>query len=140
MELGRGELKDFLYRGAHVWDYGGGYQYPKAVLDAIGKRYVVEAYKTDDGFGGYTLYSDGYCEQYGVEILEASHAGKTVDVVLFKPYNSEKFNVVVSVFAGRTSLWGWGAQAKPINESSFRTFIGGVVGEGVAWETRGYIA
>lgn len=28
---------------------GGGYQYPKAVLDAIGKRYLVEHWESDDG-------------------------------------------------------------------------------------------
>lgn len=42
---------------------GGGYQYPKAVLDAIGKRYVVETGHTENGW--FTRYSDGWIEQGG---------------------------------------------------------------------------
>lgn len=118
---------------------GGGYSYPKAVLDAIGKRYIIETYKADDGYGGYTLYSDGYCEQWGLETLSSSHTGKQVDIPLFKSYASEKFHVDVSVFAKRSVGWGWGAQAKPIDESSFSTFIGGVADEGISWQTRGFV-
>lgn len=37
-----------------------------AVLDATNKRYVVEIWKSEDGKNGYTKYSDGWIEQYGV--------------------------------------------------------------------------
>lgn len=45
---------------------GGGYQYPKAVLDAVGKRYLVEHQEAEDGSWWYDLYSDGYLKQGGV--------------------------------------------------------------------------
>lgn len=118
---------------------GGGYQYPKAVLDALGKRYVVETYKTDDGLGGYTLYSDGFCEQWGAEILYAQNGGSLIAVTLPKPYSNKNFHVLVSVFANRSKGWTWAPQAKPIDNSSFQTFIGGLVGEGISWSAKGYI-
>ena len=43
---------------------GGGYQYPKACLDPIGKRYVVETGQTENGW--FIRYSDGWIEQGGV--------------------------------------------------------------------------
>lgn len=110
-----------------------------AVLDATNKRYVVETYKTDDGLGGYTLYSDGFCEQWGVELLKATNSGSSVEVILFKPYGSEKFNVIASVWASRSSGWAWGAQAKPIDETTIAIFIGGLANDGISWQTKGYI-
>lgn len=45
---------------------GGGYQYPKAVLDAMGKRYLVEHQEAEDGSWWYDLYSDGFIRQGGI--------------------------------------------------------------------------
>lgn len=46
---------------------GGGYQYPKAVLDAVGKRYLVEHTEgtNDNGTWWADRYSDGWVEQGG---------------------------------------------------------------------------
>ena len=37
-----------------------------AVLESTNKRYVVEIWKSEDGKNGFTKYSDGWIEQYGV--------------------------------------------------------------------------
>ena len=37
-----------------------------AVLDAVGKRYLVEHWVSDDGLRWYDIYSDGWLEQYGI--------------------------------------------------------------------------
>lgn len=44
---------------------GGADPVVSAVLNAVGKRYLVETYSSSDGFGGYELYSDGTIFQYG---------------------------------------------------------------------------
>lgn len=45
---------------------GGGYNPTKAVLDAIGKRYLVEHWVSDDGLSWYDRYNDGWVEQFGI--------------------------------------------------------------------------
>ena len=49
------------YDGKH----GGGYAPAKAVLDVIGKRYLVEAWVSEDGSLWFNRYSDGWIEQGG---------------------------------------------------------------------------
>lgn len=110
-----------------------------AVLDATNKRYVVETYKTDDGLGGYTLYSDGFCEQWGTEFSDAHNDGPLIVVTLPKSYSNKNFHILVSVVANRSEYWVWSPQAKPINNSSFHMYIGGEAGEGISWQTKGYI-
>lgn len=110
------------------------------MLDALGKRYVVETYKTDDGLGGYMLYSDGFCEQWGTEIMEEYNEGPLIVVTLPKSYSNKNFHVMVSVVANRSVDWVWAPQAKPIDNSSFHMFIGGNPGEGISWQAKGYVA
>ena len=111
-----------------------------AVLDATNKRYVVETYKTEDGLGGYTVYSDGLCEQWGAKILDGQSVGPLIVVTLPKSYSNKNFHVLVSVVANRSEYWIWAPQAKPIDNSSFQMFIGGNAGEGISWSVKGYVA
>ena len=56
---------------------GGGYQYPKAVLDAMGKRYLVEHQEAEDGSWWYDLYSDGFIRQGGkLPLIQTTYTGR----------------------------------------------------------------
>lgn len=43
---------------------GGGYSYPKAVLDALGTNYVVEKWVSEDGTQKFQRWADGKIECY----------------------------------------------------------------------------
>lgn len=111
-----------------------------AVLDATNKRYVVETYKTDNGLGGYTLYSDGFCEQWGVYFFpQPQHTYQIVTVPLYKEYKDTKYFTSATVYSVR-GPWSGTYISCPKTTSSIQIYCAGETTEGPAWQAKGYVA
>ena len=98
------------------------------MLDAIGKRYVVETGQTENGW--FTRYSDGWIEQGG----QISTNG---DVTFPIPFES----VVLSI--SRTNNWGRAATAaNELGTSISSITLTGISMQGVSgntyWRAEGY--
>ena len=65
----------------------------KAVLGAIGKRYLVEHWENEDGTQEYDLYSDGFIVQSGTVGLTP---GKTL-INLPKGFRTKKYEVFLQL-------------------------------------------
>lgn len=80
----------------------------KAVLDAIGKRYLVEHEEADDGSWWYDLYSDGWLVQHALlnvsgNVSQNSYTKKKITLPkAFKDSNYE----VLSCIRVPTTEWG----------------------------------
>lgn len=113
-----------------------------AVLDATNKRYVVEMYKTDDGSGGYTLYSDGYCEQWGTYVLDVGIAHKSVTQSLYRSYKDTNYYSSASILtiSDLNNGYSWATYTTIVDSGTIQFHVGGRVGDGATWETRGYVA
>ena len=119
---------------------GGGYQYPKAVLDVIGKRYVVETGQTENGW--FTRYSDGWIEQGG-SLATYGSALPTETVVTF-PIEFMDLTYTLSL-AGYGGPWG-GSWDKGIKSETRKTTgftytgpgSGPSTGNNADWRAEGY--
>lgn len=111
-----------------------------AVLESTNKRYVVETYKTEDGLGGYTVYSDGLCEQWGVYFFpQLQTAYQTVTVPLYKEYKDTNYFTSATVYSVR-GRWTGTYTSYPKTTSSIQIDCAGEPTEGPAWQTKGYVA
>ncbi len=111
-----------------------------AVLDATNKRYVVETYKTDDGLGGYTLYSDGFCEQWGVYFFPSLQTQyQDVVVPLYKEFKNTNYFTTATVFSNRGN-WVGTYISHPNTANSIKINCAGETTEGPAWQAKGYVA
>lgn len=64
-------------------------QIVKAVLDNVGRRYLVEHWESEDGSQEYDLYSDGYLKQ--VVIL----TGAMTEVVFPKEFSNLNYKIAI---------------------------------------------
>ena len=94
-----------------------------AVLNAVGKRYLVESWKSDDDDTWFNRYSDGFIEQGG----QTSTNG---DVTFPIPFES----VVLSI--SRTNNWGQAATvANQLGTSITSITLTSLLMEGVSGKT-----
>lgn len=101
-----------------------------AVLNAVGKRYLVESWKADDGRSWFNRYSDGFIEQGG----QTSTNGDVTFPVQFE-------SIVLSV--DRTNNWGRAATAaNELGTSISSITLTGISMQGVSgktyWRAEGY--
>ena len=89
----------------------------KAVLDNIGRRYLVEHWESEDGLQEYDLYSDGRLVQGGLL--------KYGELTLPKPYRDINFTITCSVKSG-TDDWEW-ARLIGVRAISPSTITGGSI-------------
>ena len=101
-----------------------------------GVTHIVD-YWTDNVTGGYILYSNGYCEQYGRSYFDTN----TV-ITLYKPYKDAYYNIVTSCISSDTFT-------KSINIHSIQnnSFSGNPATDGstishlaCCWKTFGYVS
>ena len=103
------------------------------VITSINARpYIVETYQ--NGTSGYTVWSNGLCEQWG-RIVDIN--SNPITVFLAKPYILDTYNILL------TSVWNIvgaskDAQSSNMNTSSFQVFRQDK-GSWFYWKTTGYI-
>ena len=60
--------------------------------------------KYDDGNGnGYRVYSDGYCEQYGLTAQETFGNASNRTITLFKAYKNSNYNLLVDINVSKSN-------------------------------------
>nr|DAQ13841.1 MAG TPA: putative tail fiber protein [Caudoviricetes sp.] len=99
-------------------------------MNAVGKRYLVESWKSDDGRSWFNRYSDGLIEQGG----QTSTNGETTFPIPFE-------SIVLSV--DRTNNWGRAATAaNELGTSISSITLTGISMSGVSgntfWRAEGY--
>lgn len=98
------------------------------------KPYVVETYH--NGRSWYRIWSDGWMEQGGYYITEASGGGT---VTLIKPYSSTDYAISVTGLHALETLSQWHTKAcQPITKNSFNIISNQAATLGSFWETSGY--
>ena len=102
--------------------------------------YIIETYK--NGSSGYRIYSDGYCEQYGIQTVTAT--GETT-IQLLKSYpNADTYLIFGSISPGNAANWyqeDQGSTFNTRNNNSFTKHLGAISGTSTdyCWFTCGYI-
>lgn len=111
-----------------------------AVLEATNKRYVIEVWKSEDGKNGYTKYSDGWIEQYGV--IE-NVSGVADGSFKTEPLSTE-FATTDYIVNTTTNSWYW-TFAQPKDTANFEYNILGSTGNVASntgrpmyWTAEGY--
>lgn len=105
-------------------------------LDANGTRTVVETYI--NGTSGYRVWSDGYCEQWGITI------GSGTTVTLLKTFANINYIILFDPYNGEASSGAYSDRkvVKNITTSSF--FFGYTSGDAIpstcSWLAKGYLA
>jgi hypothetical protein len=95
---------------------------------------VVETYH--NGRSWYRIWSDGWMEQGGYYITEASGSGT---VTLIKPYSSTDYAISVTGLHALETLSQWHTKAcRPITKNSFNIISNQAATLGSFWETSGY--
>ena len=95
---------------------------------------VVETYH--NGLSWYRIWSDGWMEQGGYYITEASGSGT---VTLIKPYSSTDYAISVTGLHALETLSQWHTKAcQPITKNSFNIISNQAATLGSFWETSGY--
>lgn len=117
----------------------------EALADKIGRQdcpaYITEAYV--NGTSGYNLYSNGYCEQWGI----CNGSNTNTKTTLLKNYKDTNyivnisFNNNINSSADVSSFWGSYLQAHNKTVSSFYSFCQGANTQfGTVWRACGYIS
>ena len=95
---------------------------------------VVETYH--NGRSWYRIWSDGWMEQGGYYITEASGSGT---VTLIKPYSCTDYAISVTGLHALEALSQWHTKAcQPITKNSFNIISNQAATLGSFWETSGY--
>lgn len=112
-------------------------QIVKAVLDNIGRRYLVEHWQSDDGRQWYDRYSDGWVVQGG--IVENPELNPQITLPIeFRDLN---YNIFAwpkdGQFSGQAYLWNGNQQT-----TGFYLHMGGSAGSPTtaSWEAKGFAA
>lgn len=120
---------------------GGGYQYPKAVLDAVGKRYLVEHIEADDGSWWYDLYSDGWVVQGG--FVEGDGG---ISIQLPIPITKKLSPLAIPFQNGNLNRNTWISYSVEgsAETTTIKFFLNGYVGQtsadGYQWQVQGFAA
>ena len=137
---GKPEQEDTIY---HI---SGG---PASIGGGSGVSSVIEVY--GNSTSGYRLWSDGYCEQWGIVLLDQS---KDNPVTLFKPYTDTNYSIEGHlVFAGdyfsssgiyMTNGYCFHVRTKDNSTFSCQAISTGqlgttISGQQVYWKTSGYV-
>lgn len=100
--------------------------------------YIIESYVS--GKSGYIVYSNKYCEQWGLSTVANGH-NKRID--LLKTYADKNYNIILQQYGG-----GFGSaeyqniqfvEQDYVNESYFEIYVG-PYSKGTYWRACGYIA
>ena len=117
---------------------GGGYQYPKAVLDAVGKRYLVEHWESDDGLTWYDKYSDGWVEQGG----KIPAVGGTTNVPLLIEMSDKNYTIFTTQYQDIDRGWADNFLVSSVTTTSFDVRTAGAASSfennSVYWSAKGF--
>lgn len=116
----------------------------KAVLDNIGRRYLVEHWENEDGTAWYDRYSDGLLEQGGNLGDGVTAIPNTNSIVFPIEFRDTKYVLTLgSPGAQSTQSWHNGIKIKTKQTTGF-DFTGLTKGDaienGTDWRARGYAA
>lgn len=100
-------------------------------------RYLIDSYK--DASSWYNIYSDGWCEQGGIDSF-SSVANRTATINLLKPFNDGNYNILLDCF-GSQGAPGIRISAQSVNSFTYaqQSAESNYVGTKIFWEAKGYI-
>lgn len=110
-----------------------------AVLNAVGKRYLVEKGSEDDG-SEWEVYSDGFCVQRGIRPVVSQ---RQYTITLPKPYRDANYFIMAVKCDPKRDGSAWiGTGIKTTTSFSFRQeLVNGQADNGEGnWITYGYLA
>ena len=93
---------------SEVWNVGGGVSADpvvSAVLGAVGKRYLVESWKADDGRSWFNRYSDGFIEQGGRVVTAAANLFDITFPMAFSSTNYSFLATMGDTYTGDSGDW-----------------------------------
>lgn len=99
------------------------------------KAYIVETYV--NGTSGYRIWSDGYCEQWGLS--SAVGGGSSVMVSLLKSYVNVNYNITLASYGSYTAASEANDTVYALTTSSFKISSGYIASQQKMWKTCGYI-
>lgn len=120
------------------WNWGGANpQIVKAVLDNIGRRYLVEHTEADDGSWWADRYSDGFVIQCGIKAKSGSRTTITLPVMMA---NTNYFAFVTNSDLAGNDDSGWsGSNGGNLGTRTTSSFIYSAYGD-CSWYVSGYAA
>lgn len=104
--------------------------------------HIIESYV--NGASGYNVYSNGYCEQWGILDRGDITDNREWTVALLKPYKDTNYNAI-AINGGNTIGGGYGWHVAVSNNTKTATSFGGYGWkyEGsnryINWQTKGYV-
>lgn len=100
-------------------------------------RYLIDSYK--DASSWYNIYSDGWCEQGGIDSF-SSVGNRTATINLLKPFNDGNYNILLDCF-GSQGAPGIRISAQSVNSFTYaqQSAESNYVGTKIFWEAKGYI-
>lgn len=127
-----------VYIYADMTTKGGEFK-PRTVFRAVDyndiaglKAYITETYI--NGTSGYRIWSDGYCEQWGV----STFSGSPGVVNFLKPFKDTNYGIVMSLLKRNDAgIWGSEIAAWDRTTTGFTTRNGT---SAIGWQARGYIS
>jgi hypothetical protein len=98
---------------------------------------VIETYT--NGTSWYRVWSDGWCEQGGISIIDGSGDG-IVTTNFLKPFKDTNYTIIATIRAiGRTAAYNSDAYISAQTSTSFSGFMTKGSGYGRYWQACGYI-
>lgn len=90
--------------------------------------------KFDDGASGYRIWSDGYCEQVGIQSVSGTNT-----ITLLKKFKNTNYHIFTSQRNTQGSGSAGNIQTEPVTANTFKIYFGS--GEAPAsWKACGYLA
>ena len=103
--------------------------------DYINTPHITDPYV--NGTSGYNVWSNGYCEQWG--LTPAVSGGKTISVSLLKPYVNTNYNITLASYGSYTGSGEANDTVHTLTTSSFIIASGYIASQQKMWKTCGYI-
>jgi hypothetical protein len=114
-----------------------------AVLNAVGKRYLVEHQEADDGSWWYDRYSDGWVVQGGIEPFKSGNP-QQITLPIAMQNTDYPIYLTINMRTGNTwgTMWGWAPYGTPISTTVFNVFNDQGAKKEIyfTWQVQGYAA
>lgn len=98
--------------------------------------YITETYV--NGYSGYNIYSNGYCEQWGYTVLGAQNT--MTGIKLLKKYRDSNYNALASNSGANTTYFNVKIGDTSTNTPDTLFISASSASTGVRWHTWGYLA
>ena len=104
-------------------------------VDMVECAVVIKTYTNESS--GYRIWSDGWCEQWGL-LTMAKNATITID--LLEPYKDVNYSIFHSVYTtDNKDVWGYGVRVYAPTQNNFQIYMNSNTSGNVFWKTEGYL-